>query len=149
VGLLVSTIGVWTAKTRYAFDLRTSEARFRITGDYIRRALPPRAVVLTIWHGGSVRYYGDRLSIAWDGFPPQDLERTLEVLAQSGHPPYILLEASEAPRFTDRFLGATAIGALDWPPAAVIGRDVRLYSAADRATYFAGGRVTTTRLQGR
>jgi hypothetical protein len=148
-GLVVSAICVRTARTRYAFDLRTSEAKFRIAGDYVRRTLPPRAVVLTIWHGGSVRYYGDRLSIAWDGFPPQDLEETLARLARAGRAPYLLLETSEERRFRDRFHGVTPLAALDWPPAAIIGRDVRLYNLADRSAYFAGGRVTTVRVPGR
>jgi asparagine N-glycosylation enzyme membrane subunit Stt3 len=146
VAIGVATVCLRTARTRFAFDLRTSEAKFRITGEYIREALPPRAVVLTIWHGGSVRYYGNRLSIAWDGFPPQDLEPTLTVLARAGRPPYLLLEASEDARFRDRFRGVTPLAALDWPPAAVIGRDVRLYALTDRDVYFAGGGVTTARV---
>lgn len=142
-GLLVSVVYVRTAKTRYAFALRSSEAKFRIAGDYIRRTLPPRAVVLTVWHSGSVRYYGERLSIAWDGFPPQDLEPTLAALEREGRTPCLLLETMEDARFRERFRGASPLAALDWPPAAVIGREVRIYRPADRAVYFAGGRVTT------
>jgi asparagine N-glycosylation enzyme membrane subunit Stt3 len=149
VGLLVSWQYVHTARTRYAFDLRTSEAKFRIAGEYIRRTLPPRAVVLTVWHSGSVRYYGERLSIAWDGFPPQDLEPTLGALERAGRTPYLLFETFEEARFRERFAGVTALAALDWPPTAVIGRDVRLFNPADRDVYAAGGRVTTTRVPAR
>jgi hypothetical protein len=149
LGVTIAAIYVRTAKTRYAFDLRASEAKFRIAGEYVRDALPPRAVVLTIWHGGSVRYYGDRLSIAWDGFPPQDLEPTLATLERAGHTPYLLLETMEGPRFQERFRGVSPLAALDWPPAAMVGREVRIYKLADRATYFAGGRVTTVRMPDR
>ena len=146
VGACLALISVHTARVRFAFDLRTSEAKFRVAGDFVRTALPPRSTVLTIWHGGSVRYYGDRQSIAWDGFPPQDFDATLRALDAAARPAYLLLETSEEPRFRERFSGVTPIAALDWPPAAVIGRDVRIYKPADRAVYFAGGALKTIRI---
>jgi hypothetical protein len=145
-GVCLAAYGVQTARTRFAFDLRTSEAKFRIAGDVVRTSLPPRAVVLTIWHGGSVRYYGERLSIAWDGFPPQDFDATVRTLEAAGRPVYFLLEDSEEPRFRERLGGVTPLAALDWPPVAIIGRGVKIYRAADRSAYFAGGDVRTQRV---
>ena len=95
-----------------------------------------------------MRYYGDRLSIAWDGFRPEDLEPTLAVLQRAGRRPYLLFETFEEPRFRDRFAGVTPLAALDWPPIAVIGRDVRLFDPADRDVYAAGGRPALERRKG-
>ena len=149
LAVMVSGSYVRTAKTRYAFALRTSEAKFRIAGEYVRDALPPRAVILTIWHGGSVRYYGDRLSIAWDGFPPQDLEPTLHVLERAGRKRTCCSKRWKTRASRRRFRGVSPLAALDWPPAAMIGRELRIYKLSDRAAYFAGGRVTTVRIPDR
>jgi hypothetical protein len=149
---LAVALVVWqvhTARARFAFELHKSEATFRIVGEYIGRALPPKAVVLTIWHSGSVRYYGHRLSIVWDGFPPGDFDRTVAFLGQHGFEPYLLLEASEDPRFRARVGAASVFSALDWPPAAMFGREVRLYRLADRQAYFAGANVGTAHLRAR
>jgi hypothetical protein len=98
---------------------------------------------MTVWHSGSVRYYGHRLTVAWDGFPPQDLDRTVTFFEQHGYTPYFLLEASEEPTFRARFARASALAALDWPPVAAIRRDVRIFRAGDRRVYFDGGSIRT------
>lgn len=144
LGVCLGGLSVQTARARFAFALYRSEAKFRVAGEFVRGSLPPRAVVLTIWHGGSVRYYGERLSMAWDGFPPQEIDATLQALDAAGRPPYLLLEASEEARFRARFAGVTPLAALDWPALAVVGRDVRIYKLADRAAYFAGERTPTS-----
>jgi asparagine N-glycosylation enzyme membrane subunit Stt3 len=147
VVLLATGLGAWyvrTAHQRYVFALRTSEAKFKLAGEYVARALPRSAVVFAIWHSGSVRYYGHRLTIVWDGFPSNELDRTRTFLAQHGRQTYLLLEASEEARFRSRFAGVSDVAALDWPPTAVIGRDLRLYRLADRQAYFEGRGVATT-----
>jgi hypothetical protein len=147
VALLAVALGAWrvrTAHTRYVFALHASEAKFRVAGEYITRTLPRSAVVLTVWHGGSVRYYGQRLTVAWDGFPPEDLDRTIAFLAARGRAPYLLLETSEEARFRERFRSTSVLSALDWPPVAIVGREVRLYRLADRRAYFEGRDITTT-----
>ena len=35
-------------------------------GEYVRQQLPANAVILTVQHGGSVRYYSNRLTLRWD-----------------------------------------------------------------------------------
>ncbi len=139
----LAVFGVATARDRHAFRLQAMEARFRIAGEHVGARLPPGGVVLTIWHSGSVRYYGDRLTVVWDALAAEELDGAITFLAARGRPPYLLLEAWEEPAFRARFADATPVGALDWPPVAQFGSSIRLYDPADRARYFAGGRIAT------
>jgi Dolichyl-phosphate-mannose-protein mannosyltransferase len=143
VGLAVTVFYVHTARNRHAFRVWAQESKFRIAAEHIGKQLPSRATVLTIWHSGSVRYYGHRDTIVWDAIPPDALDDTVEWLRNEGRTTFLLLEAWEEPRFRERFEKADPLGALDWPPIAQFGRDLRLYRVDDRAAYFAGGRVNT------
>jgi hypothetical protein len=49
----------------------------------------------------------------------------------------LLLERWEEPLFRERFQGMPT-GALDWPPAAEIGGQVRIYRPEDRERYLKG-----------
>jgi 4-amino-4-deoxy-L-arabinose transferase-like glycosyltransferase len=141
VGLAVTVFYVHTAWNRRAFRVWAQESKFRIAAEYIGRKLAPRAAVLTVWHSGSVRYYGHRPTILWDAIPPDALDDTVEWLRNERRAAFLLLEAWEEPRFRERFGKADRLGALDWPPIAQFGRDLRLYRVDDRAAYFAGGPV--------
>ena len=129
---------VHTANTKGVFRLHAFESRFRDAGRYVAVKLPERAVVLSVWQSGSVRYYGGRLSVLFDQIEPEWLDRAVAFLEREGRPPYILLEAWEEPAFRARFERHSEYGALDWPPMAQIGTEVRLYNPADRARYYAG-----------
>ena len=129
---------VSTASAKGVFRLREFESRFREAGEYVAARLPERAVVLSVWESGSVRYYGRRLSVTFDEIEPEWLDRVLAFLDSQGRPPYILLEAWEEPSFRARFQEHSRFGSLDWPPMAQVGNEVRLYNPADRARYYAG-----------
>jgi hypothetical protein len=137
-GALLVVFFVHTANTKGVFRLHAFESRFRDAGRYVAVKLPERAVVLSVWQSGSVRYYGGRLSVLFDQIEPEWLDRAVAFLEREGRPPYILLEAWEEPAFRARFERHSEYGALDWPPMAQIGTEVRLYNPADRARYYAG-----------
>jgi hypothetical protein len=141
IGLVVCGLLVRTAVRRHAFEVKAAEWRFRLAGDYLARSLPQNAVVLTIWHSGSVRYYGHRQTVVWDAIPPDALDRTVDYLRGRGLRPFLLLERWEEPAFRARFGAASALAALDWPPLATVGRDVRVFAIDDRARYMAGERT--------
>ena len=145
VGLGLAAFFVRTADVRYVFELQRSEAKFRFAGDYVRNRLPAGAVVFTIWHSGSVRYYGERMSVVWDALPAADLDAIVAFFEARGRPAYFLFEVRELARFQQRFEGASRFATLDWPPAAVLGREVRLYRASDRQAYYDGHRITVDR----
>jgi hypothetical protein len=136
------------AHRRHAMDLRSLEARFRVTGEYAARALPPSAVALAVQHSGSVRFYGRRPTLAWDGIDSGALDAVIASFIARGLTPFIVLEDAEEQRFRDRF-AAQSYGQLDWPPAAEIhGRvRVRIYNPAERVSYLKGQRVETEHIR--
>ncbi len=145
VGAL-SILYVVTASHRGAFGFWQFERRFRDAGQYVDVRLPERAVVITVWESGSVRYYSGRLTIMPDEIPPEWLDRVISFLEEQGRPPYLLFEPAEEPAFRERFGGASRFGALDWPPAAQIGTAVRIFDPADRARFRAGEPIATERV---
>ena len=146
VVLAVVVFNVRTAGDRGLLAFQESEQRFVESGSYIASRLPGRAVVLTTWESGSVRFYGRRLSIMWDSLDPGWLDRAVSFLQREGRPPYFLFEPAEEQQFRDRFAQASKYGALDWPPMAQLPFGVRLYNPADRDRYLAGESVSTERV---
>jgi hypothetical protein len=142
VTLALGALSVGEARKRSAFRLREYEARFERAGTFVGARLPARAVVLTLWETGSVRYYGHRNTVAWDQLDPAWLDRAVAYLRSSGREPYLLFEGHEESDFRSRFAGST-IGAVDWPPMADIGSQVKIYRVADRARYVGGENVAT------
>lgn len=71
--------------------------------EYVRRELPPNAVILTVQHSGSMRYYADRLTVRWDWIGPQWWPRALVVLREMGYRPYLLVSRFEDAQLRTRF----------------------------------------------
>jgi hypothetical protein len=72
-------------------------------GEYVRQRLPSNAVVFTVQHSGSIRYYADRLTLRWDFLPADWWPRAVNVLTERGYRPYVLLTAEEDEVFRARF----------------------------------------------
>jgi hypothetical protein len=130
------------AVDRQAFRLQTLESRFERAGLYVRERLPRNALVLASWQSGSVRFYGERKTLIWTALDPSSLESALAFIRSRGYEPYLLFERWEEPLFRTRFRGSAA-GALDWPPAAEIGAQVRIYRPGDRERYLKGEAAPT------
>jgi hypothetical protein len=130
------------ARDRNAFRLRALEARFVRGGGYVAERLPANALVITSWQSGSVRFYSGRRTLVWDSLDPGWLDRAVAFASQRGLEPVVLVERWEEPLFRARFRGS-AIGALDWPPAAEIAGQVRVYRPGDRDRYFRGDAAPT------
>jgi hypothetical protein len=146
VALLAAGLGaVWvhTARKRHAFDLRDWERPFIDAGTFVADRLPSGAAILTVKHSGSVQYYSARTIVSWDTLEPAALDRVLAFLRANGFVPMLLFETTEEPAFRARFSAASAVGGLDWPPMARVGRTIRVYDPADRARYMAGARIET------
>jgi hypothetical protein len=138
----LAAVFVRAAIDRQAFQLQRLESRFERAGLFVRDRLPPNAFIITSWQSGSVRFYGNRQTVTWDSLDPLWLDRAMAFLRERGFEPYLLFERWEEPAFRSRFAG-TPLGALDWPPAAEIGGQVRIYWPDDRARYLEGkGPVT-------
>ena len=146
-------LGLWfvhVARSRAAFELGALEARFRVAGEYAGRAMTDEAIVLAVQQSGSLRYYGGRGTIAWDGIEGSQLDAVVARLAGSGRRVFFALEDAEERRFRDRFQGQQ-FGALDWPPFADVhsATRVRFYDPRQRTRYRAGERFTTETVGGR
>jgi hypothetical protein len=101
---------------RGVFTQRESEQGYLIVDHEVGRITPPNAIVLSMLHSGSLRFYAGRMTMRYDILPPESLDTTIEELRARGSYPYILLERWEEPIFRARFGPASAIGRLDWPP---------------------------------
>lgn len=123
------------ARVRGAFSNHENLQRFVTVPRFIRAQLPDNAVVLTRVYSGSIREYGERLTLRWDVLDPQWLDRAIQDLQSLGHAVFIVIEdEDERARFVSRFAAANAWGSLDWPATAEYrGVDtVWIYDVADR-----------------
>lgn len=101
------------------------EQRYVDAGVFVDRMTPPNAVILSMQHSGSIRYYSGRLTLRYDWLDPVWLDRAIEALERGGRPVYLLLDDWEEPVFRKRFAGQRSLGQLDRGPAAT-GRARRL-----------------------
>jgi hypothetical protein len=87
-----------------------------VVGAYVRDHLPENAVVISMVHSGSLRYYSGRLTVRWDWLRPEWLDRSLVFFTSNGYRPFLLLEADERRPFIQRFSGHSKIGSLRFAP---------------------------------
>ena len=102
-----------------------NDRRFAVVGEFVRHELPQNAIVLSMQHSGSVRYYSDRLTLRWDLLDSQWLDRAVAFLQAKGYHPFVLLEEWEQPRFREKFAGHTTLATLDWQPVATYPGEIR------------------------
>ena len=133
----LSVMFVREALERRTFELQQLEARFERAGTFVGDRLPPNAMVITSWESGSVRFYGERKTLVWDGLDPAWLDRALSYVRAKGYEPYLLFERREEPDFRQRFAGS-AVARLDWPPMVEVASQVRIYRPDDRDRYLQG-----------
>jgi hypothetical protein len=142
VTVVLAVLFVRAASERHAFELQRIEARFARAGRFVADRLPANALVFTSWESGSVRFYSGRRTLVWDGLDPEWLDRAVEFARLHRLEPFLLFERWEEPQFRQRFAGSP-LAALDWPPMAEIGGEVRIYRPDDRGRYQRGMNVTT------
>ncbi len=141
--VLLAVFMLRTAGAHDAFELARLEGRFRESARLVNDRLPDRAVIITVWESGSMRFHAGREAVLWDSLDPEWLDRTVAWLTAQGRTPYLLFERREEADFRARFREASPLGALDWPPRFDIDRQVRIFDPADRARFLAGERYPT------
>jgi hypothetical protein len=82
------------------------------------------ALMISMQHSGSVRYYGARMSLRYDWLDPAWLDRSVAWLEARGHPVYALLDAGEVDAVRRRFVGQARASGLDAPIAVYRGAGV-------------------------
>ena len=104
------------------------EERYPEAALYVASALPPDAVIITMQHSGSIRYYTGRMILRWDSLNPAWLDRAVAFLHERGVATYALLEYWEEAEFRQRFKGQQLIAELDRGPMATARTgEIRLY----------------------
>jgi len=99
-------------------SIGAGEERYVQPALFIDTATPPDAIVFTIHHSGSIRYYAGRLTLRWDLLDGAWLDRTVEELRRREIPVYLLLEHFERQQFEERFKGQRTLAVLTTVPLA-------------------------------
>ncbi len=138
LGIIVVSIAF--LQITYAIDktvhrLCSNESAHVSVGDYVRRNLPPNAVVLSLQYSGSLRLYGQRLTMRYDTLSRDWWPRAAEVLTSRGLRPYIVLADFEEATFRRKFQLSNA----DDAPGSVIAEiatpaRVKIYDPLRRET---------------
>ena len=150
VFVLCTLLPIWyvvKSDSLKVFAIQRAEHRYVVVGESVGRSLPQNAIVLSVIQSGSVRLYGDRLTVRWDMLDPHQLDTSVQALRSRGYTPYLLLEEWEVPLFQQRF-DASPYARLDWPPVLEY-RDigvVRVYDFSDRERHLSGQAVETRRV---
>ena len=105
---------------RFAIDagltaLQRNERRYVAVARFVEASTPPNAVFLALQHGGSLRHYGNRLTLRFDRVSA-GLDDALASLERAGWRPFILLEDWEETQFKDQFGATSVAGRLGWRP---------------------------------
>jgi hypothetical protein len=116
--LLVGHQFYGAATTAAVFNWQPHEHRYTVVGRYIAEHTPARAIVVSMQHSGSIRFYSGRVTLRYDLLAPDWLDRAIAALRERGWRPYILLEEWEEAPFKARFAAANEAGRLSWPPIA-------------------------------
>jgi hypothetical protein len=144
-GAIFVLLLAWRWETTGLKPPSANERRYAVIGEYVRDQLPPNAILLSIIHSGSVRYYSGRSTLRWDWLPAEWLEPSLAFLRSNGYRPLLLIEDWERSQYMKRFSTQSKLGSLDWPPIASYHGNVRadIFDPEDRDRFLAGERIAT------
>lgn len=135
VGVAGGVIGYQVSLVQDSYLLRygEGESAYISVARHVAETLPENAVVLSMMHSGSLRFYAGRLTLRYDLLDPAWWPRALDVLTAKGYRPYVLLTDFEEPKFRRRFGLSDAPDAPGLLIAEVEGSGVRLYDPLRRA----------------
>ena len=94
--------------------VRETEERYAEIGTYVHEALPRNAVILSIQHSGSVRFYSGRMTIRWDLIDRDWTARAASELERLDLHPYMVIEDWELPQMREWF-GLAPDAPAPWP----------------------------------
>jgi hypothetical protein len=103
VAVAIFALRISTIREEAILQLWRGGVVYTSAAEYVRTQLPANAIVLTVQHSGSIRYYADRLTLRWDLLDPAWWPRALEVLIDRGYRPYLLVSVFEEAQLRSRF----------------------------------------------
>jgi hypothetical protein len=107
--LVMLFYGTSNSIDRHVLAVGHGEAKYIEVARYVDDTLPSNAVVYSLQHSGSIRYYSGRLTLRWDYLPPDWLDRSIEHLQRTGVEPFLLLDNWEVPLFRERFASQKSV----------------------------------------
>ncbi|TAK16107.1 MAG: hypothetical protein EPO35_06025 [Acidobacteria bacterium] len=113
---LVIAIGahsVWFAQQRRMTKAAEGERRSITAAHLVRDRTEPNSAVFAYTHSGSVRYYGERMTLRYDQIAPEWLDPGVAWLTARGVHPYLLVEAWELEQWKARFGPTSARGRMN------------------------------------
>ena len=112
----LSIARVQFARDAGAFVSWKLESRYAEVGRYVATHLPRNAVLYSYQQSGSLRFYGDRLTLCVEFLEPGWLDRSTGVMRDLGYTPYLVFEEPEAQYIREKFGPYSSLGKLDWKP---------------------------------
>ena len=125
--------GVNFARNGEVFRVAAFEQRHVRAANEVASRTPSDAVVLSVQHSGSVRYYANRITLRYDWLKEDGLDSALRDLAAKGRRAYLVVDDWEEKEFRARFSPANRAGRLDWAPIARVptSPEVRIFEMQD------------------
>jgi Dolichyl-phosphate-mannose-protein mannosyltransferase len=117
--LAVTLVFAWeltAAKSRGAFTIGSDLQHGVIVARDVGELTPEGSVLFSMFHSGTARYYGNRMTVRYDWLPENALDPAVDILSARGRRSYFLLESWEIELARQRFGDRSAIGRLDRPP---------------------------------
>ena len=118
VVVFAASHSAWAIERYDILNTGYGEERYPEIALYAGSTLPADAVVITMQHSGSLRYYTGRMIVRWDNLDPAWLDRAVAFLRDRGIATYALLEFWEEKDFRERFSGQQMLAELDRGPIA-------------------------------
>jgi hypothetical protein len=128
--------------------LSPHERRYAVIGEYVHDHLPPNAIVFSMLHSGSIRYYSGRLTLRWDWLPAEWLDRSVDFLTSHGYQTFLLIEDDrERAQFVEKFSGHSRVASLRLTPVATYrgGTRADLYDLGNRDQLAESATITPRR----
>jgi hypothetical protein len=123
--LLLFQVGI--VRDKPIFNQWSGERRYIAVARMVERLTPPNSVIFSMQHSGTIRYYGERMTLRFDQLEPSWLDRAVAWLADHQAHPYLLVEPWEIEDVRRRFAGSETLARLDEPPVAVYEEPGRLF----------------------
>jgi hypothetical protein len=130
----VIPFGVNVGRHEGIFGVANYEQRHIRAANEVASKTPADAVVLSVQHSGSVRYYANRITLRYDWLQEGALDAALRDVAARGRRAYLVVDDWEEKEFRGRFSSANRAGRLDWAPIARVpgSPEVRIFEMQDR-----------------
>jgi hypothetical protein len=129
---VVIPFGINRARQEGVFNVATYEGRHIRAATEVAARTPDNAVVLSVQHSGSVRYYANRTTLRYDWIEDGALDGVLRDLAARGRRAYLVVDDWEEKEFRSRFSAGNRAGQLGQPLARVAGSpEVHIFEMPD------------------